>query len=127
MLSFFYIEFLTSYSTSLKMLHFVPNPTKIGHLVTELLANYRLLKNNIKRKAFGHYFCQYLTNSISNIRLISIVYVYIYVNVLCQQDLFVHKYANTVFSVVSALGLKLPPTFFPRLANGKFFFWETGH
>ena len=39
-----HIEFFTSYSTSLKMLHFDPNSINIGHLVTEL--NYHCQVHN---------------------------------------------------------------------------------
>ena len=39
MLNIFNIEVFTSYSAGLQMLHFDPNPIKIGYLVTELSAD----------------------------------------------------------------------------------------
>ena len=65
----FNFETLTPPSGNLKMLHFSANPIIIGYLVTDLWANYQCWKQ-YKIKEFELFLCQYLKNSISDIRLI---------------------------------------------------------
>ena len=76
--------FITSLSQNFKMLCFDANPITIGYLVAELWSICQCYKQ-YKTKEFEHCFCQYLKNSISDIRLIPLDHVTYYHNYTVRQ------------------------------------------